>query len=235
MNVLTRRGDIELGDYIQPNHQYYPDLLESPPQIYDRFSNYISYNDRFSNYISYNGDRVPSYYTGQHAPSYQSGGNPPSFNTIDWINCPLEDYINLEIILLVFIFLCFLILWIMRNHPWFNNFIKRFLLIHPLEIRILWIVLTAYFINKLLFNYSLYSMSVLIPFSVFNIDFRDSFEWKINSYWVKPKISYLKIQTLTKDIANLLDSIEDKTDFSMSLFQVIKNDKIIKSYYILFM
>lgn len=75
--------------------------MESPPQIYDRFSNYISYN----------GDRVPSYYTGQHAPSYQSGGNPPSFNTIDRINCPLEDYINLEIILVVFIFLIDIIIF----------------------------------------------------------------------------------------------------------------------------
>jgi len=126
VNVLTRRGDIELGDYILPNNQNYLDLLESPPQIYDRFSNYITYY----------GDRVPSYYSGQHAPSYQTGGNPPSFHTIDRINCPLEDYIKLEIILIVLIFLSFLILWRMRNHGWFNNFIKRFLLIHQLEIRI---------------------------------------------------------------------------------------------------
>jgi hypothetical protein len=60
-------------------------------------------------------------------------------------------------------------------------------------------------------------MSVLIPFSVFDIDFRDSFEWKINSYRVKPRISYLKIQNLTTDIANLLDSLEDETNFSMGL------------------
>jgi hypothetical protein len=110
------------------------------------------------------------------------------------INCCLENNINLEIILLVFIFLCFLILWRMRNNPWFNNFIERFLLIHQVEIRILWIVLAAYFLNKLLFNYSLYSMSVLIPFSVFDIDFRDSFEWKLISYRYKPLISYLSLK-----------------------------------------
>jgi len=62
-----------------------------------------------------------------------------------------------------------------------------------------------------------YSMLIMIPFSSFDIDFRDSFEWKFNSYKVKPKISYLSIQTLCKDIANLLDSLVDETDFSMSL------------------
>lgn len=90
-------------------------------------------------------------------------------------------------------------------------------MIHQVEIRILWIVLAVYFINKLLFNYSLYSMSVLFPFSVFDIDFRDSFEWKFNSCSAKSRISYHKVQTLTKDIANLLESLEDETDFSMGI------------------
>jgi hypothetical protein len=84
VNTLTRsHGDIELGNYIEPDYSYYPDLLESP---------------------------APTYYTGQYPPSYFSGGNPPSFNTIDRINCPLEDYINLDYILLLVILLCFLIL-----------------------------------------------------------------------------------------------------------------------------
>jgi hypothetical protein len=85
-NRLTRsHGELELGDYIepvQPPHSYQPiDLL---------------------NYEPYNwGERVPSYYTGQAAPSYYSGGNPPSFNTVDrgFINCSLEDNINLDYIL----------------------------------------------------------------------------------------------------------------------------------------
>jgi hypothetical protein len=60
-------------------------------------------------------------------------------------------------------------------------------------------------------------MSLMIPFSSFDIDFRDSFEWKFNSYRDKPVISYLKLQTLTKDIIKLLDSLEDNENFSMSL------------------
>jgi hypothetical protein len=64
---------------------------------------------------------------------------------------------------------------------------------------------------------SLYSMALLIPFSTFDIDFRDSFEWKFNSWKVKPKISYLKIQSLTKDINSLLLSLVDDENYSMSL------------------
>ena len=63
----------------------------------------------------------------------------------------------------------------------------------------------------------LYNFSLLIPFSSFDIDFRDSFEWKFDSYRVKPKISYLKLQTLTGDIIKLLDSLEDNENYSMSL------------------
>ena len=64
---------------------------------------------------------------------------------------------------------------------------------------------------------SLYSMLLMIPFSTFDIDFRDSFEWKFNSYRFKPKISYLKLQTLTEDINLLLLSLEDDENYSMSL------------------
>jgi len=81
-----------------------------------------------------------------------------------------------------------------------------------LKFLLILIVLIKFWLMK-----SLYSMSILIPFSLFDIDFRDSFEWKFNSYRVKPKISYLKIQTLTQDIIDLLDSLEDNTNFSMSL------------------
>jgi hypothetical protein len=64
---------------------------------------------------------------------------------------------------------------------------------------------------------SQYSMLIMIPFSSFDIDFRDSFEWKFDSYKVKPKISYLSIKTLSKDIKDLLDSLEENEIFSMSL------------------
>jgi len=57
----------------------------------------------------------------------------------------------------------------------------------------------------------------MIPFSTFDIDFRDSFDWKLNSYRVKDKISYLKLQTLTEDINLLLLSLEDDENYSMSL------------------
>jgi uncharacterized protein YneF (UPF0154 family) len=63
----------------------------------------------------------------------------------------------------------------------------------------------------------LYNLSLLIPFSSFEIDFRDSFEWKFDSSRVKSKISYLKLQTLTGDIIKLLDSLEDYENYSMSL------------------
>src|ERR1700751_1608641 len=97
VNSLERPRGIEL-DYIEPAqpHQVYnyQNLLESQNPINERITNYISYYER-----------VPSYYTGQPAPSYYSGGNPPSFSTVDrqFINCPLEDYINLDYILISFI------------------------------------------------------------------------------------------------------------------------------------
>jgi hypothetical protein len=56
----------------------------------------------------------------------------------------------------------------------------------------------------------------LITFSFFEIDFRDSFEWKFDSYGDKPKISYLKIQTLGFDIIELLNSLKDDENYSMS-------------------
>jgi hypothetical protein len=105
----------------------------------------------------------------------------------------------------------------MWNNPWIKYFVDKFLMIHQLEIRILSIVLAIYLINKLIFYNSLYNISILIPFSALNIDFRDSFEWKFNSYRVTPKISYISLQTLTQDLTNLLESLEVDTNFSMGL------------------
>jgi hypothetical protein len=39
VNNLVRSGDIELQNYIEPGYSY-PDLLQSPPRIYDRVSPY---------------------------------------------------------------------------------------------------------------------------------------------------------------------------------------------------
>jgi len=79
---------------------------------------------------------------------------------------------------------------------------------------ILGLILFSWITYKKSRNVILFS---LIPFSSFDIDFRDSFEWKLDSYRKKPKISYLKIQTLTEDIKKLLDSLNDDGNYSMSL------------------
>jgi hypothetical protein len=100
-----------------------------------------------------------------------------------------------------------------------DNFINS-----PLEFNswdfTLWLIFLL-IIGFIFFKYSktnsLYTMSISIPFSFFEIDFRDSFDWKFNSYGVKPKISYLKLQTLTNDIELLLLSLTNDVNYSMSL------------------
>jgi hypothetical protein len=49
----------------------------------------------------------------------------------------------------------------------------------------------------------------LIPFSVFDIDFRDAFNWKIKLSRLHPQISYLNIQNLTIDLIDLLNSLPE--------------------------
>jgi len=93
VNRLQRRGDIELGYNIQPS-TIYPDLLDSPPPIYNRTGSYWS----------------------------EWSGNPPSYQTDDrfYINSSFEDSINLDfiwIILLVFI----IVIIFFFNKP-INNF-----------------------------------------------------------------------------------------------------------------
>ena len=79
------------------------------------------------------------------------------------------------------------------------------------------IFMFMFFLKIFLKMNSLYSMCILFLFSLFEIDFRDSFEWKFDSYGVKPKISYFKLQTLTKNVINLLESLKDDENYSMSL------------------
>jgi hypothetical protein len=100
-----------------------------------------------------------------------------------------------------------------------DNFINS-----PLELNswdfthwLIFLLIIGFIFFKYLKTNSLYTMSILIPFSLFEIDFRDSFEWKFNSCRVKPVISYFKIQTLAKDIIELLNSLKDDENYSMSL------------------
>lgn len=67
------------------------------------------------------------------------------------------------------------------------------------------------------FIHPLYILPSMIPFSAFEIDYRDSFNWKLNLHHDKPKISYFKIQKLTEDIISLLISLKDNENYSMSL------------------
>jgi len=125
------------------------------------------------------------------APTYQTGVLPPSYRsgTLPYYQS-VDGFINCPLEL----------------HSWDLTLLLIFLYI------IGFIITIKYFKMMVLYNFSL-----LIPFSSFDIDFRDSFEWKFDSYRVKPKISYLKLQTLTGDIIKLLDSLEDNENYSMSL------------------
>jgi hypothetical protein len=60
-------------------------------------------------------------------------------------------------------------------------------------------------------------MGILMPFSFFDIDFRESFDWEINSYRDKSIISYLKIPRLTEEIQKILSSLKDDVNYSMGL------------------
>jgi len=201
VNTLVRSGDIELGDYIeqtQPIYNY-PDLTESAQII-----NYPDLPEPLPIItIQQQYERITNFVHNERVHSFLSS-NPPSYHTMDrWnINSCLENSINLDFIPWL-IFLSILIAFIII-FKYFKTNVSIFLI-------------PNLFLIFGLFMDSLYAMSILIPFSLFEINFRESFEWKFNSYWVKPKISYLKLQTLTKDIDFLLLSLIDDVNYSMSL------------------
>nr|YP_009487204.1 hypothetical protein [Russula abietina]AWB36106.1 hypothetical protein [Russula abietina] len=128
---------------------------------------------------------------------------PPGYSQItdNLINCPLENTINLDFVWLILFLTSILIFTLL--------FIKygKLKLVLILKLILIFVIHLE----------SEYSISFLIPFSFFEIDFRDSFEWKFDSYRDKPKISYLMIQTLTKDIKSLLNSLNDEKNYSMGL------------------
>ncbi len=126
------------------------------------------------------------------APTYQTGVVPPSYRTGILLPYQSVEYINSPLEL----------------NTW--NF--------SLLLTILSIIITGFIFFKYLNTKSLYNMSILIPFSLFEIDFRDSFEWELKSHQLntKPTISYLKIESLTEDIIKLLNSLNDDENYSMS-------------------
>lgn len=149
------------------------------------------------NYIEPTQSNYPDLLTSQYqtyetiqslAPSYQTGIVPPSYRS-----AILPPYQSVDRL----------------NCPLELNSWDFSLLLILIFLLIIWIIYLK--------TNSLNAMSTLIPFSFFDIDFRDSFEWKLNSCGVKPKISYLKIQNLTEDIIKLLISLKDDENYSMSL------------------
>jgi hypothetical protein len=158
-----------------------------PQQIFNYPDLLESTHERFSNHVGYG--RVPSM--------------PPSYHTVDrwYIHSSLENNINLDFAWVIFFFISILIISLL-----IRKYRKEKLLLI-----LIWILKFGFFVN------SVYAMSILIPFSFYEIDFRDSFDWKFNSYGVKPKISYHNLQTLTNDIELLLLSLTNDVNYSMSL------------------
>lgn len=179
VNSLHRRGDLQLVDFITPTQ---------PPNSFQ-----IDLENYNSHYTNFNSIYPPSYRSGI-LPSYQSEILPLYENGYN-IHCCLEyDYLNINFIFLISIFLTlFLFLKYVNFSPEFN-------------------------------------IMNLIPFSFFDIDYRDSFEWELKHNTTKPIISYLMIQNLTNDIQILLNSLNHNENYSMSLsyissYEIWKDNK----------
>lgn len=125
-----------------------------------------------------------------YAPTYYTGPNPPFYQS-----GTLPYYRSYETINCV-----------LENENIINQDIIIWLITF-LAIRLIF----SWFTSKNSFIFS-----SLIPFSSFEIDFRDSFEWKIESSRVKPNISYHKLQSLSYDIELLLLSLTNDVNYSMS-------------------
>ena len=189
VNTMNRSGDIELNDYIEPTQlqQAHYDLL-SPPLPTD-FIQFIPDGSMLSYY-----ERVSF-----GNPSTLPSGSLPSYHSV-YINSVFENSINLDSILWVILGIILLII--------VYSLIRQY---------ILRAVILSISIFTVISEGSLYAMAILIPFCLFDIDFRDSFEWKLFPGVSKHEISYLKIQTLTRDITKMLDSLTDDENYSMSL------------------
>jgi len=130
VNTLPRRGDIELVDFITPTQ---------PPNSFQ-----IDLENYNLPYINFNSVYPPSYRSGI-LPSYRSEILPLYENGYN-IQCCLEyDYLNINFIFLISIFLT---LFLFFKNVNFSPLIKS----------------------------SDFNTKNLIPFSSFDIDYRDSFE-----------------------------------------------------------
>ena len=197
VNTMNRSGDIELMDYNEPTQlqQAHYDLL-SPPLSTD-FIQFMPDTSMLSYY-----ERGTS--SGIGNPS----GSLPSYHSV-YINSVSENGINLDYILWLVLFLIISVLIInFKNNFYKNKILSKFIVLYSL---------CFIFFFMLISWKSLYAMAILIPFCSFDIDFRDSFEWKLFPGVSKHEISYLKIQTLTRDITKMLDTLTDDENYSMSL------------------
>ena len=195
-NVLTRRHyDIELQDvnHIQSNLRDIDIDISSLPEF--------PTSQAFVNQMPIRWDRYSLPRFSHLSENTATGNRPPGYSqlTNNFINCSLENNINLDFVWVILFFIFILIITLL-----IRKYGKEKLL------------LIIIFILNLKFGIVGYKMSILIPFSFFEIDFRDSFEWELDSYRDKPMISYLKIQTLTEDIIKLLNSLKDDENYSMT-------------------
>lgn len=134
-------------------------------------------------------------------------GNPPRYSQLsdNLINSSLENNINLDFIVWVILFFISILIVTILIRKYGKE-------------KILLISIIILFLKfGLLAKYSMYHMSLLIPFSHFEINFRDSFEWKLKEQRPPHKIKWLYFQDLTKNITELLNSFEDNLDYSMNL------------------
>jgi hypothetical protein len=156
---------------------------------------------------------IPQYPQSQaiinHLPIRWEGYPLPRYTQINeyYINCPLENE-NMNIDFIIFVIIIFLTLYLFKKVKENNvNFMYWNFLKWPL------IVYWWFFTTKS----SNLNMFTLLPFSFFDIDFRESFDWEINSYRDKSIIPYFKIQRLTEEIQKILTSLKHDVNYSMSL------------------
>nr|YP_010384619.1 hypothetical protein NDC34_mgp01 [Russula rosea]UHA57018.1 hypothetical protein [Russula rosea] len=221
-SVLRRDyHDIELQDVIQPARDLDLSSLPEYPTTQGMINHMpeIPFQQAVINHMPIRWDLYPvprySQISGNTVPGYSVNGNSVPRYSDYYIQSALENNINLKFIFLILIVIVILaIIWKLRI-KYLKNKNKIFIL-----------GILIFIMNSLvLYNSLKLEMALLIPFSLFEIDFRDSFEWKHKRYGIKHKISYLKIQTLTCDIDNLLYSLEDEVNYSLSLSFISSYEK----------
>jgi hypothetical protein len=147
-------------------------------------------NAYYPNQIDLVNNQFPVLERISYPPTYYTGSNPHFYQSGTLPYYQSVDGININSGL--------------ENENIFNSFFTFFIFIILFLVRIFWKM------------NSLYTMAIMIPFSSFDIDFRDSFKWKFNSPRDKSNISYLKLQSLTGDIIELLNSLKDDENYSLS-------------------